>query len=115
MMVYSRIFQDRGAGGELESCEREESGGSRLAGGGRPAEDAESWEAGRRRAGEGKDGDRARKEKKRREGKKTSFEAVLDGDPARFVIGLRMMLEFLQGQERGIACGANVHVHVSGR
>lgn len=39
---------------------------------------------------------RKRKTESRRKGSdRTSFEAVLDGDPASFVIGPRMALEFL--------------------
>ena len=67
MMVYSRIFQDQGAGGELGHIVREDgkSGGCRLLGGERPKEEAEGRNSG---AGEGeeKGGDRPKKGKKKR-------------------------------------------------
>jgi hypothetical protein len=90
MMVYSRI---KGLeGGQSNAGNRV---GSRLPNGERSAEDAEDRE---RVNGEGNGGDRPMKVEKTKV-KNTSFEAVLDGDPTRFVIGLRMMLEFLQGRE----------------
>ena len=60
-------------------------------------------------------GDKPGKGEKRKRSHGTSFKAILDGDPARFVIGARMMLEFLQGQERRITGGADVHLCVFGR
>jgi len=42
------------------------------------------------------------------------LEAVLDGDPTRFVIGPRMLLKFPQGQERRIARRASMHLGVFG-
>ena len=47
--------------------------------------------------GEKKGGDKLKKAEKRKTGRQASLKAVLDGDPAGFVIGPRMMLELLQG------------------
>ena len=71
-----------------------------------PAQDAESGRV------MGKSVDKGKWRRKRKGSPKTSFEAVLNGDPAGFVIGLRMMLELLQGQERRVTGGANMHVSV---
>ena len=62
-----------------------------------PAQDAESGRV------MGKSCDKGKGRRKGKRSPRASFEAVLNGDPAGFVIGLRMMLELLQGQERRIA------------
>ena len=93
MMVYSRIKGLEGAKAYVGQCGKSGSAVCRMAGARRKvAEDR------KRVNGEGNGGDRPMKVEKTKV-KNTSFEAVLDGDPTRFVIGLRMMLELLQGRE----------------
>jgi len=52
---------------------------------------------------------------KRKRSHSPSFEAVLNCDPARFLIGPRMTLKFLQGQERRVTGRAGVHANAFGR